>query len=66
MMLFEYRQESSLQVHKIANAVATMFYPFEDEKLHDSVRKDIIFTLKQYSNEYNEITEASFVSAMVS
>ena len=64
-MLFEHRQEYTIHINKIASIVTQIFYPFEDERLHASIKGDIIFTLKNFCNEYNELTEDKFVEAMV-
>lgn len=42
MMMFEYRREKGLPIQKIADAITKMYYPFKDDHLHSSLKKDIM------------------------
>ena len=66
MMIFEYRQELGIPITKIAESVTKLYYPFKDDHLHKSLKTDITNALKNYSNEYNEITEEKFCEVMKS
>ena len=65
-MMFEYRREKGVPIDLIAESVTKMYYPFKDDHLHNSLKKDIINALKNYANDKNEITENKFVEVMES
>ncbi len=45
MMKFEYRQDLGIPIDKIAESVTKMYYPFKDDHLHESLKKDIVNAL---------------------
>ena len=64
MMMFEYRAKNGVKIDKIAESVTKIYYPFKDDHLHKSLKKDIINALKNHANEEGEINEKSFVEVM--
>jgi Ca2+-binding EF-hand superfamily protein len=66
MMMFEYRKELGIPIEKLAESVTKIYYPFKDDHLHNSLKNDIVNALKEYGNEYKDITEEKFVEVMKS